>query len=65
MEPRSVCPFGPASVIFLCCHLQYFPDHFVHKEILNFNIRYVNHTEGCAWIGKVSTLEVISWRELN
>ncbi|KAL5487187.1 hypothetical protein EMCRGX_G019761 [Ephydatia muelleri] len=36
---------------------KYFPDRFVRKEILGFNVKCVNHAEGCLWIGNVSTLE--------
>lgn len=38
--------------------LQFFPDRFVRREILNFKVICTNHSLGCLWEGLLSDYEV-------
>ncbi len=53
-------PFLPRTNISQIRHAlaQYFPDLFVHHEILSYDVRCLNHDEGCSWQGKMSEYEV-------
>ena len=37
---------------------QFFPDRFVRREILGFELYCSNQPQGCTWEGTVATLEV-------
>ena len=45
-------------MFFSLFHLQYFPDHFVRKDIFRMVIACVNCNRGCQWTGKYSELKV-------
>ena len=55
LTPRTV---AVTVCVCVCVCVQFFPDRFVRREILNFKVICTNHSLGCPWEGVLSDYEV-------